>query len=256
VAAGASNAVDIAQTGCRLAQVPRSIRTRLADTVSEQLRERILSGQMRAGERLREETLAAQFNVSRTPLREALRKLEEQGLVDVSTQGVRIVEPDMQALLEAYELREFIDGLAARLVSSRTQPELRRTLYRALSVQHSALEPWNSRLWTEGNVLFHGAIAEAAHNRYVLQLVPVMRLTAQMFYPQMLLDRERAREAFNEHRDIAEAIQRRAPDEAERQARAHIRRTAELLRLRADEEAQRTPGVGNRMTYPERATTR
>jgi ABC-type uncharacterized transport system fused permease/ATPase subunit len=85
-----------------------------------------------------------------------------------------------------------LDGLAARLAAERAGELLRGTLLRALEVQRIALDPWDSRLWTEGNVSFHQAIAEAAQNRYLVQLLPVMRLTAQMFYPKMLLNRERA----------------------------------------------------------------
>ena len=218
--------------------VIRTTRTRLVDTVAEQLRERILSGRIVAGQRLRQATLAAEFNVSRTPLREALRRLEEQGLVAVSpTQGVQVVEPDRERLLAAYELREVLDGLSARLATERAGAALRRSLLRALEVQRTALEPWDSRLWTEGNVSFHGAVTEAAGNPFLVQLLPVMRMTAQMFYPQMLLNRERTGDAYAEHQAIYDAIERGDPESAEREARHHIRTTAEQLRHRVAHEA-------------------
>lgn len=206
---------------------------RLADEVVALLQERILSGALPPGHRLRQASLAAEFNVSRTPLREALGRLEEQGLVANSpTQGLQVIAPDSRRLLEAYELREVLDGLSARLAAKRHGPALVRSLLRALEVQRIALHPWNSRLWTEGNVSFHEAVTEAAANEYLVRLLPVMRLTAQMFYPRMLLNRERTEDAHREHMAIANAIRRRDDEEAESLARLHIQTTVEMLRQR------------------------
>src|SRR5581483_2969681 len=98
-------------------------RIRLVDEVVEVLRERILSGHYPPGSPLRQEQLAAEFRISRTPLREALRMLESEGLVSVAPgRGARVIAGDRQRLLAAYELREVIDGLGARLAAARGGP--------------------------------------------------------------------------------------------------------------------------------------
>ncbi len=93
-------------------------RVRLVDEVADELRERIYSGSYALGSKLRQEELAEELQVSRTPLREALRVLESEGLLHSEPgRGVRVVPADVKKFLAAYQLREVIDGLAARLAA-------------------------------------------------------------------------------------------------------------------------------------------
>jgi DNA-binding GntR family transcriptional regulator len=205
-------------------------RTRLVDEVVEELRKRIYEGRYSPGTRLRQEEIAAELDVSRTPLREAFRKLESEGFVSVSPgRGVRVLAADPESLLAAYEFREVVDGLAARLSALRSGEGLLDTLSECVDRQRRSLEPWEPKSYTEANVEFHAAIFEASRNRHVVAQLRIMRITAQVFTPVELVSRTRAESAIEEHRLILEAIRTGDAEDAERKARLHIRRTIETL---------------------------
>lgn len=208
-------------------------RTRLVDEVVDVIRDRIYEGDYLPGAPLRQEQLAAELNISRTPLREALRMLEREGLVKVAPgRGLRVVSADLQELLEAYEAREMVDGLAARLAARRGDGDLADRLATILDAQAAALSPWTPRDYTAANVAFHRALVEGSHNPYVIGQLPLVRMTSQIFTPLKLIDAGRATSAVAEHRAIAAAVSACDESEAERLAREHIRTTIVSLRLR------------------------
>jgi DNA-binding GntR family transcriptional regulator len=208
-------------------------RTRLVDEVVDVIRDRIYEGGYAPGAPIRQEQLAAELNVSRTPLREALRMLEREGLVKVAPgRGLRVVDVDLPELLDAYEAREMVDGLAARLAARRGDPAARARLSALVAEQAAALTPWAPPVYTAGNVAFHRAIVEASGNEHVVAQLPLVRMTSQIFTPLKLIDRDRAEQAVAEHGAILAAIAAGDEQEAERCARAHIRSTIDSLRRR------------------------
>jgi DNA-binding GntR family transcriptional regulator len=214
-------------------------RTRLVDEVVHVIRERIYDGAYPPGAPIRQEQLATELNISRTPLREALRMLEREGLVKVAPgRGLRVVDADLPSLLAAYEAREMVDGLAARLVARQASAEHDRELAAILDGQRAALDPWRPAEYTAANVLFHQRIVELSENEYVIGQLPLVRMTSQVFTPLKLIDESRATRAVAEHERIAGAIAAGDGEGSERLARAHIRATIESLegRLRDDEE--------------------
>lgn len=210
-------------------------RTRLVDEVVDVIRDRIYDGVYAPGAPLRQEQLAAELDVSRTPLREALRMLEREGLVKVAPgRGLRVVDADLPALLDAYEAREMIDGLAARLLARRADAGVLARLAAVVDEQESALEPWQAAAYTAANVEFHRLVVESCGNDHVVSQLPLVRMTSQIFTPLKLLDLQRAREAVAQHRAIAEAIADGDEAAAEERARAHIRATIAGLRARLE----------------------
>jgi DNA-binding GntR family transcriptional regulator len=208
-------------------------RTRLVDEVVDVIRDRIYEGGYPPGAPIRQEQLAAELNVSRTPLREALRMLEREGLVKVAPgRGLRVVTADLPELLDAYEAREMVDGLAARLAARRGDAAALAHLSSLVDGQAEALDPWTPSIYTAGNVAFHRAIVEASGNEHVVAQLPLVRMTSQIFTPLKLIDRERAVQAVAEHGAILAAMAAGDEQEAERRARAHIRHTIDSLRLR------------------------
>ena len=205
-------------------------RVRLVDEVAQLLRERIYSGAFPPGTKLRQEQLADQLRVSRTPLREALRVLERDGLVHSEPgRGVRVVEADPQALFEAYNLREAVDGVAARLAAQHATTADVERLHAHLARQRAAVEPWDAAAYTIANVEFHTMVMELSCNRYIMAELPLVRMTSQVFTPVMLVPEERGRAAVADHTGIVAAIAERDAHRAERLARAHIQET--LARL-------------------------
>jgi DNA-binding GntR family transcriptional regulator len=201
-------------------------RIRLVDEVAQLLRERIYSGAYPPGTKLRQEQLAEQLRVSRTPLREALRVLERDGLVQAEAgRGVRVVEADPAALVEAYRLREAVDGMAARLAAEQATDEGIAQLHESLAQQRQAVDPWDAAAYTLRNVEFHTMVMQMAANRWIMAELPLVRMTSQVFTPVLLLPPERGREAVADHAEIVAAIADRDGDRAEERARHHIQET-------------------------------
>jgi DNA-binding GntR family transcriptional regulator len=214
-------------------------RVRLVDEVAAELRERIYAGGYAPGTKLRQEELADDLQVSRTPLREALRVLESEGLVvNEPGRGVRVVMADLPRFLAAYRLREVVDGLAARLAAESAEPSLRGEISALIEHQESALHPWDAREYTRTNVAFHTRIMEVAANEYVLAQAPIVRMTSQVFTPIAFLQFESARTAVDQHREIAAAIADGDGDVAETLARGHIQTTIERMARHESQKAE------------------
>ena len=210
----------------------------LADEVAEMLRERIYTHRYPTGSWLRQELLSAELGVSRTPLREALRILEQEGLVQVvAGRGARVVTGDVNTLLDAYELRAVVDGLAARLAAERSTTGRARPLRRAIEIQRTAVDPWSPRDYTQANVDFHEEIIHLSGNEFVLNQLTILRMTAQVFTPVALIRPENALRAITEHSAITDAIEAGDGPEAERLARGHIEATIRQLKESRDSSA-------------------
>ncbi|WP_210496092.1 GntR family transcriptional regulator [Microvirga antarctica] len=206
---------------------------RLLDEVADVLRERIYAGTYRPGDVLRQESLATEFGISRTPLREALRVLERDGLVHHQAgRGVKVASADRARLLDAYALREVVDGLAARFAAERADRATIEALDGLVARQVEIVAPWEPRVYTQSNVDFHLAVIAAARNEFLDTHIPLVRMTSQVFTPAYSLSLDRALQGIGEHRHIVEAIAAGDGAAAERLARAHIRET--MTRLTRD----------------------
>jgi DNA-binding GntR family transcriptional regulator len=216
-------------------------RTRLVDEAVSGLREAILSGHLPAGATLNELDLAHQFQISRTPLREALVKLEQEGLIErLRPRGVVVKRLDLAQTEHLYDLRDALDGLAARLAAERIVRDDLLELERHVERMAQCAMPAMAHDWYVAHVNFHDGIFQASRNPHVQQLSRLVRLSIQQLHPMLLTTSHRVGAASREHREIFEAIARRDPDGAERNARAHIAaareaaRNAMLVRTRPD----------------------
>ena len=213
-------------------------RVRLVEEVAQVLRQRIYRGVYPPGKPLRQVEISDDLKISRTPLREALRILEREGLVSAETaRGVTVVSADFRQLMDAYELREVIDGLAARLAASRASALAGAPLRAIIAVQRGSLEPWQPAVYTAANVEFHTAIMGLSAYEYLARQVPIVHMTSQVFAPRVLFARDRALAAIEEHEQIVAAIEGADADEAEHLARLHIRNSMARLRALAQRES-------------------
>ncbi|MET0518924.1 MAG: GntR family transcriptional regulator [Burkholderiaceae bacterium] len=205
-------------------------RARLVDEVARVLRQRIYTGIYPPGEFLRQVQLSEDLNVSRTPLREALRILQSEGLVEAEgTRGVSVTRPNRQRLLNAFALREWLDGRAARPAAERNAARARAMLEPLLQAQLGLLDAWSPADYSRLNFDFHAAIIELADNEFLSAQASVVRLTSTVFAPAVLISQERARPAIEEHAEVVAAIAAGRSDEAERLSRQHIRQTMQFL---------------------------
>lgn len=187
-------------------------------------------GEMRPGDRLVESELAERFGVSRTPVREALQRLETQGLLRREGRSLIVASLDHGQLADLYAVREQLEGLAARLAARHAAPEEVRVLRRLLAEDRAMLG--DPEALARANRRFHAQIHLASHNKFLMaQLDLVHRSMALVAGTSLAADGRGAR-ALAEHEAIVEAIERREEDAAEAALRAHISAAFET-RLRA-----------------------
>ncbi|HTL92368.1 MAG TPA: GntR family transcriptional regulator [Steroidobacteraceae bacterium] len=202
-----------------------ALRTRTrsrADFVYESLRDAIWDGRIAVGERVREEEIARNLGVSRTPVREALQRLQQRGLLVFGAgRGLTVASLSQHQVLQLYAMREILEGSAARFAAEHaTAPEIAllwRLQKELCKPDHdaTALVTLNRRL--------HQAIYEAAHNQYLLQTLGVLHDSLALLHSTTFRVPSRRLESDEEHRRIVEAIERHNPDRAEEAARQHIR---------------------------------
>lgn len=209
-------------------------RARLVDEVAEALRDAIARGALQPGARLVQDQLAADLGVSRTPLREALQKLQHEGLVILSRgRGVEVRRLDPLDAIDSYEVREVIDGLAARLAARHATPADLAELGRILDDMQRAVTRWDPHSWLLANLRFHEGVVRAARSSALGQMVALIQHSAKTFYPSVLLHPERAAVALREHREILAAIASHDEARAEAVGRRHIASAKELLAAHA-----------------------
>ncbi|WP_224763606.1 GntR family transcriptional regulator [Salinibacterium sp. ZJ70] len=207
------------------------------DTVGQvtgAIREAVLQGVLPAGSWLREDDLAAALQVSRTPIREALRTLGEEGLLErTANRGSVVARMTFDELASVYAMRETLEGLAARLAAGRTSPALVERLTGIHEAMADAVESDPSAL-AHLNLDFHRAIAEAAENPYLTRFLGQIENALRRLTQTTYAHGDRATAAHDEHRAIIDAIAAGDGARAEDVARSHMRnardvRIAQLL---------------------------
>ncbi|MBO0868915.1 MAG: GntR family transcriptional regulator [Micromonosporaceae bacterium] len=197
--------------------------TAASDRAVDQLRERILSGEYIPGERLGEVDLAAKLGVSRTPVREALRRLAAEGLVDITTnKGARVVEYPHTDLVYIFEIRARVEGLAARAAAqSATLADIDRldgiaTALKKRSESGQLEEVY--RLNAEYHATLNGLAGSSVLTATVGQLIhsSVLLRTLHSF------DAAARARSVNHHLEIVAALRARDPDWAEAVMHAHL----------------------------------
>jgi len=199
----------------------------LVDAVTERLEAAIIAGELKPGERIREQTLATALGVSRGPLREAIRRLEGRRLLERRINiGVRVAELSPQKLVDLLLVREALEGMACRLAAERMSDtelaELRKLLENHASQRE--LQSGEGYYVESSDFDFHFRIAKAADNELLRDIVTgdLYDLLRVYRYKSSTMA-GRAKQALEEHHEIMEALEARDPDRAEASMRKHIR---------------------------------
>jgi len=202
----------------------------LGDVVTRQVREAILEGRLKPGVRIRQQELARQFGVSRIPVREALRRLESEGLITVVPHsGARVARLDIGECNELYRVREVIEPMAmAESVPSLTEPQL-TGLRGLLSAIEDSTE--DTARWLELDRRFHLECCAAAPMPRVLAMIERFWNQTQQYRRAYMATKhsDTFEAAMAEHRLIFYAMEQRDADEAADRLRLHIRRTRTTL---------------------------
>ena len=230
-------------------------RRALVDKLAATLQARMISGELVSGTRLRQEALAEEFGVSRTPVREALRKLQASGLVEVQPhRGALVRAPSAREIRDAYEVRAELEGLAAQLAAERihheqldalheVQKQFRETLAHLLEVRSGggldAVPEEDIERWRHANDGFHQQIQDAAANDVLVATLAHLHRSFPRDLTRTVLGESTKLLAENvhEHEQILDAIERRDAPGARALMVDHVRHAGALITLRFEQLA-------------------
>jgi DNA-binding GntR family transcriptional regulator len=217
----------------------------LVDRLAATIQARVLSGEIVRGARLPQEALAAEFGVSRTPVREALRKLQAAGVVEVlPNRGAVVRGPSAREIRESYEVRTELEGLAAELATARMADahllrlrEAEERFRRSVGLLVAGLRdgkdaPWDEHDdWVRANDLFHQVILEAAGNLRLGELLGDLRRSfpRELTWSALSANSRRLEDNVLQHGAILDAIEQGDAAAARDHMTAHVRTAGELV---------------------------
>lgn len=193
--------------------------------VYENLKSAILSGLFDPEERLTEEHLAERLGVSRTPVREALYKLESEGLVHpLETRGFVVGGGSREEMVELFEIRAALEGYTLRIISEKITEEVLRKLGSFIEKAEAALKVHRLDEVFKWNTRFHDTLHELVSDRVRLyRMIVDIRKQALRYRKETLQSPEGAQRTLDGHRKILLALRLKAPDLCERAMREHIK---------------------------------
>ncbi len=208
----------------------QSLRPLQSETAYLRLCDEIRSGALKPGARLTETEIAERLSISRTPVREAIRRLEAEGLVEHQPRtGAVVREIDYSETMELYEMRAVLEGTSARLAARAASPMELEELGAINSEMQAAIA--DPRALARLNRQFHTRLLDAARNRFLLRSMGAVNRTLTILGPSAMEQVERAQEAVAEHRAVLDALIARDGERAEAAMRRHMDR-AQITRLR------------------------
>jgi DNA-binding GntR family transcriptional regulator len=213
----------------------------ITDYLVQVIGRKILSGELKPGERLHETVIAQEVGVSRGPIREAVRRLQEQGLLTYApNRGVWVTElsiDDVEALLD---IRAALEGIAAR----RAVPHLDDDLFKALSLIIEQMKDSGKRGATNDlvyqDVEFHRILSEASSNQRLVQMIEQMSIQTRPHMAASYVLNENLTTIAAIHQELLGVLQRRDPDEIEKTIRDHIYTFGRLFIDRLQQERQKS----------------
>lgn len=215
-----------------LADTPRRYST-LREWAYTRVREMIVSGELAPGSVIHEGDLCERLDISKSPLREALRQLHQEGLIDtVSNKGSRVATLSEQDIDEIYQLRSYIEAMAVRLAcDKRTEADI-SALREGIRTLDAIKSSGDLRAIAEQDIRFHLHLAQIGGNRRLIRIQENLQTEMLRLVMRQFVDWGDAAEsdAVRRHTAIVDAIEANDPDAAEREMRAHIAQGQEFRR--------------------------
>ena len=212
----------------------KDVKTPQKDAYSSIL-EAIDVGVYRPGDRLVESDLAERFGMSRTPIREALQRLETQSLLTRDGRSLIVASLDHNQMAELYVVRTELEGLAARLAARHATEEEVQVLQHMVDDDRALLD--DPSALARANRRFHKQIHLASHNRFLVQQLDLVHRSMALMATTSLAAQGRGEIALAEHQAIVDAITKRDENAAYRALRDHIS-VAFVTRLKLDSQAK------------------
>lgn len=206
-----------------LEQISERRATSLTAIVRDAVEAMIISGELSAGDRINESALAKRLGVSRGPIREACRSMEQAGLlVSVVNQGVFVREMSLDEARDLYEVRGALSGLVGRLVAERASEETLNRLENLVSGMDSAAEEKSVGDYFKLNLQFHDLLVESAENPALKESYRAIINQIHLYRRHGLVQEGNLKVSNDEHRAIVDAVSRRDADAAEAAMRRHV----------------------------------
>ena len=200
----------------------------LGEMVTQKLLEDIVEARFQPGHRLKETALADEYGVSRSLIREAIRRLEGHGLVEViSGKGTFVRELSADDIRDIYDIRIELDGLAVRLATLRITDHEIRAMERLLNEMTQSLD--NPTKWMKLNNQFHLALYRGSDRKHLCRLVGELMNVTSPYAQLFVRARKRLESANREHRELLEAVKARDPEKAEEILEGHLRQAVIAL---------------------------
>jgi DNA-binding GntR family transcriptional regulator len=201
-------------------------RINVSEAAYSAVKQVLLSNMYAPGDRVDIEQLCKDLEVSRTPVFDALNRLEVEGLVEiVPRRGVYLVTLSEEKASELYVAREALETMVTRLAASYITDKQIEILRKCLDQQSEFLERANTEGYASATIKFHNTIVEAAQNKTLQRLLNTVYSQMEALRLRTLYLPKRLRKSFAEHQKIFQALVRRDPDYAERVARDHVQAT-------------------------------
>lgn len=198
----------------------------LVDLLLERLERLVLEGDLKAGDRLKEKALAAQWNVSRGPIREACRVLQEAGLVDIlPNRGVVVRKVHLQDVLHEFDIRSALWRLAGREAAGNLSHRQMDELERLVEQMDQVIDVDDIDAYIALNTRFHDAIVMSTGNRPLIALQRRMFLQARLFRRQSLAIESGLAERNEDHRHMLEAFRKGDGEAAGKLSEDHVLRS-------------------------------
>jgi len=199
-------------------------RPNLRNQIYDIIKEMIVMREIKPDEKINEERLAERLRVSRTPIRETLCRLENEGIVKViPRRGAFVMKQCKERVVEILYVREVLEGLLARIVAQdrdeKTLTKLRKSLERISSVPE---EDGNLMKYTNADIEFHNSLLEACNNEMLQNMMGIVNSHLQVIRLRTVVIPGRARKTVEEHYRVLEAIEKGNANSAERLMRKHI----------------------------------
>ncbi|SMC72434.1 GntR family transcriptional regulator [Sporomusa malonica] len=211
----------------------------LREVVAETLREAIVNGILKPGERLMEIQLAEELGVSRTPVREAIRKLELEGfVVMIPRRGTYVADLSIKDINEVFEIRTALDVLAAGLAVERITEDELEQLERLLVEIGELIEQDDADRLVESDSQFHDILYRASRNDRLVGIINNLREQFTRFRSISIQYPGRMQKSVEEHRRLVEAIASRDTDLAQQLAREHMENSEQTLLQDLNERRQ------------------
>lgn len=202
----------------------------LRDQAYAMIKDAILSGRFEPGRRLVEQETANLLGLSRSPVREAFRRLEQEGYLKASRAGVIVEQVSLKDVHDLYYVRQRLEGMACALAAERAGGDDITHLRQILSAMETALKEKNQEQVTRTGYEFHNMLYTLSDNRYLVDTLTLLSEQIRRFRSLNVEIPQRGLDALKEHRRVVDAIARHDATEADRLSQEHVERSWEHTR--------------------------